>query len=154
MRMLKKALKSDAVPGDDPVRVLLNTAFHSATDWAAFGAAVTASSYLHTQRFVTRNDKQVSDQVDRRAGLPQHHSIAALEGVLTRVRESVERRAFTFRNQRRTNLLLGLMRNHEMNLDQLDRYAELLRDAALASGGRIRHQRAGYLPGRRYDLRP
>ncbi|MFM8155675.1 MAG: hypothetical protein ACKOAF_06325 [Actinomycetes bacterium] len=74
--------------------------------------------------------------------------------MLARVRESVERRALTFRNQRRTNLLLGLMRNHELNLDQFDRYAELLREAALASGGRIRLQRTGYLTGRRYDLRP
>ncbi|MGV8910968.1 MAG: hypothetical protein ACOH1Y_18515 [Propionicimonas sp.] len=44
------------------------------------------------------------------------------------MRQPVERRTFAFHNQRRTNLLLGLMRNHELRVDDLDHYTEILRE--------------------------
>jgi len=77
-----------------------------------------------------------------------------LETVLERVRQQVERRAFAFRNQRRTNLFLGMMRNHEFRVDDLDHYTGLQREAARANGGRVEYQRRGYCTGRAFDLRP
>jgi len=52
------------------------------------------------------------------------------------------------------NLLLGLMRNHELRVDDLDHYAELLRKAAIAGGGTISAQRQGYCAKGAYDLHP
>ena len=46
------------------------------------------------------------------------------------------------------------MRNHEIRVDDLDHYTELLREAARASGGRIEFQRRGYCTDRAFDLRP
>ena len=94
------------------------------------------------------------DQVARRATVPPHHSSAALETVLERVRQQVERRSFAFRNQRRTNLLLGLIRNHEIRVDDLDHYIEILREGALSADGPIDYQRRDYRTGRDFDLRP
>ena len=74
--------------------------------------------------------------------------------MLERVRQQVERRSFAFRNQRHTNLRLGLMRNHEIRVDDLDHYTEILREAARSAGGRIEYQRRGYCTGRAFDLRP
>lgn len=149
-----KALTLDGVPGDHSVRERLNRAFQSPGDWAAFKADVAASGLVKAGGFVRRMDKQVTAQTARRAGLPPHHSIAALESSLNKVRGRIEKRAFTFRNQRRMNLLLALMRHHELRLDQHDAYTELLREAAMAAGGRITAQRTGYCTGRAYDLRP
>ena len=66
----------------------------------------------------------------------------------------IERRSFTFRNQRRTNLLLGLMRLAELRVDDLGHYTEVLREAARVAGGSITYQRQGYCTGAAYDLRP
>lgn len=152
----KNARKAMGLAGvgdfDHPMRPLLDVAFTDPTSWAAFSAA--AQAFPKVAGYVKRNDKQVTDQVARRATLPQHHSIAALEQVLERLRPKLERRAFTFRNQRRMNLLLGLMRNHELRVDDLDHYTEVLREAAKKAGGRIAYQRQGYCLRGAYDLRP
>jgi hypothetical protein len=136
---------------DDQLRPLLDGAFIDPIGWQDFYTAVqpVTPSYFSKNRVQT-----VTDQVARRAMLPQHHSIGALEGILERVRQKVERRAFTFRNQRRMNLMLGLMRNHELRVDELDPYTGILREAARAAGGRISLQRQGYCPSGKYDLRP
>lgn len=134
------------------MRLRLDTAFLRDEGWQEF---VDAGARLpRIARWAKANDRQVRDQASRRAQLPQHHSIAAVEHVLTRVRARIERRSFTFRNQRRMNLLLGLMRLAELRVDDLDHYTELLREAARAAGGRIIYQRQGYCTGAAYDLRP
>ena len=149
----KLALKKAGITSfDHPIQPILDVAFKTPAGWDAFCLA--AQDFPQIARYVKRNDAQVRDQVARRATLPQHHSSAALETVLERVRQQVERRAFAFRNQRRTNLLLGLMRNHELRVDDLDHYTRLLREAAKTNGGRIEYQRLGYCTGRAFDLRP
>jgi len=152
--VIKRLTKDGAQSFGDPMMDLLNEAFTTPRDWAAFTAA--AQTYPHTAKYVNRAKAAVdiADQVARRADLPQHHATGALEQVMGRLRPHLERRAFTFRNQRRMNKLLGLVRNHELRVDQLDAYAELLREEAHASGGRIGNQRLGYCAGRKYDLRP
>jgi hypothetical protein len=149
----KKALKLAGITSPDhPIQPVLDAAFKSPVGWDAFCFA--AQEFPQIARYTKRNDAQVRDQVSRRGVLPRHHSSAALETVLERVRQQVERRSFAFRNQRRTNLLLGLMRNHEIRVDDLDHYTEILREAARSAGGRIEYQRRGYCTGRDFDLRP
>jgi hypothetical protein len=137
---------------DDLIQPVLDAAFQSLAGWDAFCLA--AKRFLQITRYVRRNDAQVRDQIARPATLPQHHSSAALETVLERVRQHVARRAVAIRNQRRTNLRLGLMRNHELRVDELDHYTGLVREAATANRGRIECQRRGYCAGRAFDLRP
>ena len=149
----KKALEQAGITSSDhPIQRVLEAAFQSLAGWDAF--CVAAQEFPQIARYSARNDAQVRDQVARRAVLPQHHSSAALETVLERVRQQVERRTFAFRNQRRTNPLPGLMRNHEVRVDDLDHCTELLRETARASGGRIEFQRRGYCTDRAFDLRP
>jgi hypothetical protein len=125
------------------MRLRLDTAFLRDEGWQEFvDAGARLPSIAHGGK---ANDRQVRDQASQRAPLPQHHSIAAVEHVL---------RSFTFRNQRRMNLLLGLMRLAELRVDDLDHYTELLREAACAAAGRISYQRQGYCTGAAYDLRP
>ena len=71
--------------------------------------------------------------------------------VQRRVRQQIERRTIAFRNQRRTNLLLGLMRNNEFRVHDLDHCTEILREAERSAGGRIEYQRRGYCTGRAFD---
>ena len=149
----KQALAKHLISGPKhPLRRRLDTAFLPDEGWDEF--ATRAGTFPHAARWVKANNKHVTDQVGRRAQLPQHHSLAALETVITDVRQKVERRAFTFRNQRRMNLLLVLMRLHRLRVDDLDHYTSVLRASALAAGGRIEYQRQGYCVGRNYDLRP
>lgn len=112
------------------------------------------AQFHHIAKWVKKNGVQVGAQASRRAELPQHHTVAAADQLLARIRQRIKRRAFTFRNQRRMNLLLGLMCLHEQRVDTLDHYTELLRREAEASGGRIARRRQGYCAGRVYDLRP
>ena len=51
-------------------------------------------------------------------------------------------------------LLLRLIRNHELRVDDLEHYTEVLRDAAKKSGGRNACQRRGYCARGAYDVRP
>ncbi|MFM8515939.1 MAG: hypothetical protein ACKOBJ_06740 [Actinomycetota bacterium] len=122
--------------------------------WAAFKTEVASSGLVKARGILKRMDPQVTAQTARRAGLPPYHSIAALEASLNKVRGHIERRAFTFRSQRRINFLLALMRHHELRIDQHDAYTELLREAAMAAGGWVASQKTGYCHGRAYDLRP
>ena len=56
--------------------------------------------------------------IHRTSALPEpHFSIAAVEASVNKVRGRIEKRAFTFRNKRRMNLLVGLMRHHELRVD-------------------------------------
>ncbi len=50
--------------------------------------------------------------------------------------------------------MLGLMRSHELRVDDLDQYTEILREAARAAGGRISLPRQGYCLRGTYDLGP
>lgn len=130
----------------------LDTAFKREEGWVEFCEA--SAGYRHVDAWRARVQPQVDDQVARRHLLPAHHTLAALDQVFEHVQAMLERRAFCFRNAARMNLLLGLIRLTENKLDDTDHYHELLRDAAMAAGGRIRAQRCGYCADHGYDLRP
>ena len=134
------------------MRQRLDTALMREEGWQEF--ADRGAQLPGIDKWVHDNDAQVRAQASRRTELPQHHTAAAADQLLARIRQQVKRRSFTFRNQRRMNLLLGLMCLHEQRVDTLDHYTELLRREAEACGGRIARQRQGYCSGRVHDLRP
>ena len=74
--------------------------------------------------------------------LPAHHSTAALDQRLGRVRDFLDSRSFVLRTQRRTNLLLGLVRNHLNGADSERRYVAQLR--AHLDQVTVAPQRSGY----------
>jgi hypothetical protein len=130
----------------------LDTAFKRDEGWAEFSER--SAPFSHITAWRSSVQEQVDAQVSRRHLLPPHHTLAALDQVFERVKPMLARRAFCFRNQRRMNLLLGLMRLAELKRDDVDDYHQLLREAAVAGGGTIATQRGGYCTNRAYDLRP
>ena len=152
-RNAKRTLRAHGIGGPRHwMRQRLDTALLRGEGWQEF--ADRGAQFPDIDKWVQANDTQVRAQANRRTQLPPHHTVAAADQLLARIRQRVERRAFTFRNQRRMNLLLGLMCLHEQRVDTLDHYTEVLRKEAEASGGRIARQRQGYCVGRVYDLRP
>ena len=136
-----EALREDRVDhfGSDRMNAL-NTAFHSPSEWSAFLRTITAKQPA-AQAWLAANPT-VADQVAVRHLLPHHHSTAALDQRLGRVRDYLDSRSFVLRNQRRTNLLLGLVRNHLNGVDSERRYVAQLR--AHLDQVTVAPQRSGY----------
>jgi hypothetical protein len=70
-----------------------------------------AAGFASTQRWLA-GIADVGVQVAVRQLLPAHHSTAALDTALGKVRDFLDSRSFVLRNKRRTNLALGLIRLH------------------------------------------
>lgn len=87
-----------------------------------------------------------SVQVATRWLLPGHHSTAALDTALGRVRDFLDSRSFVLRNAARTNVLLGLVRNHLNGRDIESRYRTQLRALVDEREGHAEAQRAAYDP--------
>lgn len=124
----------------------LNEAFHSPEKWSAFKATVWPKQ-AHAYGWVKANDEMVTTQVAVRRFLPDHHSTAALEAHLGKVRDFLDARSFVLRNQARTTTMLGLVRLHLNGHDDTRRYTELLRTWLDSNGGAGPHQRRGYDTG-------
>jgi hypothetical protein len=86
-------------------------------------------------------------QVGPRHLLPQHHSTAALDVHLGSVRDYLDSRSCVLRNQRRTTLMLGLVRLHLNGTDDARRYTPVLREWLTAQRGIASPQRGGYDAG-------
>jgi len=134
------------------LKARLDTAFLREEGWDEFNTR--GAEFAAVATWCRKNDAQVRAQAARRAQLPAHHSLAALDQVITRVRDRLEKRAGTFRNQNRLNLLLGLMYLRELGLDNANHYHVVLRDAVTAASGQLNRQRASYCTHHAYDLRP
>ena len=135
------ALREDRVDHFGSLRMdALNDAFHSPSEWSAFVRTVTAKQPA-TRAWLAANST-VTDQVAVRHLLPPHHSTAALDQRLGRVRDFLDSRRFVLRNKRRTNLLLGLVRNHLNDVDSERRYVAQLR--AHLDQVALEPQRSGY----------
>lgn len=144
----RSALKADRVDHYGSVRMeLLNEAFRSVAGWEAFAASAAQPKLAAARAWVLANDGLVRTQVAVRDQLPQHHSTAALDTELGRVRDRLDSRSFVLRNARRTNLTLGLMRLDLNGQANLRTYTQLLRNHLEAQHGRPRQQRGNYDPG-------
>jgi len=145
-----KHLREDGQGGwGNTYRTLLAAAGQSAAGWAAFRQVVLATPGLgRTQAWVRHWDAQMTAQTSRRATMPPHYSTGALDPQLAVVREMLERRAWTFRNLARMNLLLGLVRLRVNRMDVTDRWAAVVAEdaashlAALTAADDRRHRPA------------
>lgn len=140
-----QALRADLVDHWGSLRMdALNDALHTPADWAAFLRTITVKQPA-ARAWLAANAAAVTNQVAVRHLLPPHHSTAALDQRLGRVRDFLDSRSFVLRNKRRTNLLLGLVCNHLNGVDSERRYIAQLRkhldEAALEP------QRSCYDPG-------
>ena len=95
-----------------------------------------AAPYRHLAAWVARNDGAVTAQVARRHLLAAHHSLAAVEAVLTHVGQHIDRRVPLLRNEARTNLLLGLMRLDLNGLADERSYRSIIRRHLAACHGK------------------
>jgi hypothetical protein len=87
-------------------------------------------------KWVAYWDKVVGAQVARRASIPAHYSTGALDRVIDVIRQSTERRKWTFRNRERMNQMLDLVRLRINRRDNAEAWGELIRQELVASGGR------------------
>jgi hypothetical protein len=84
-------------------------------------------------------------QTARRASLPPVYANGAVEAPITRVRQVLERRRWTFRNRERMNLLLEVVRLADLRADNASVYAADIRAHLLAYAGHPpRHYRKVY----------
>ena len=122
------ALRADGQRGmGNQFRVLLNDAFHSPQEWAAFADAVLGADLPAAGSWVRKWDKRLSAQTAWRAGIPAHYSTGALDPKLAVVRQHLRSRRWTFRNMSRMNNLLALMRLNINRCDQPGVWAKHLR---------------------------
>lgn len=136
----------------DPAMELLNEAFHSATDWRRFAAAVKGRGIV-AEQWVKDHDEVVRAQARRRRHLPQRHSTGALDEVLAKVREFMEPRAFCYRNAERTNRMLELVRLRLNRGDDPAAYAAAIRAHLDTHGGRLPRQGSVRDPNGQHSLR-
>ena len=113
----------------------LNDAFRTLAGWDAFTAAVQHPRLTASRAWVEANPDLVVAQAGPRHLLPGHHSTAALDAHLGAVRDYLDSRSFVLRNQRRTTLMLGLVRLHLNVTDDPRRYTELLRSWLTTNAG-------------------
>jgi hypothetical protein len=138
-----EAMEGDGIGGwGHWLRRRLDTAFRRTEGWEELHEK--AAGFVSTQAWLA-GIADVGVQVAVRHLLPPHHSTAALDVALGRVRDFLDSRSFVLRNAPRTNVLLGLIRNH-LNGDDLEaRYRTQLREF-LDNGGRLAWQRSNYDP--------
>jgi len=122
------ALRTDDQHGmGNQFRVLLNDAFRSPQEWAAFRDAVLAAQLPAAGRWVRRWDRRLTAQTAARASIPAHYSTGALDPQIAVLRQYLRPRRWTLRNLSRTNNLLALMRLHINRCDQPTVWAKHLR---------------------------
>ncbi|MBC9733854.1 hypothetical protein [Nocardioides marmotae] len=122
----------------------LNGAFRTLAGWEAFTASLQHPKLTASRGWAAANHDLVTVQTGPRHLLPDHHSTAALDAHLGTVRDHLDSRSFVLRNQRRTTLMLGLVRLHLNGTDNPRRYAELLRSWLTDNAGNAPAQRTGY----------
>jgi hypothetical protein len=132
----KMALADDKVTGfEHPLHVLLNDAFKSLEGWQAFYEAATATGGA-TAKWARHWDKRMTAQTRRRPSIPPHYANGAIEDPIRQVRQMLERRSWTFRNLKRMNLLLELVRLRVNGVDSEAAYSRTIRQHLAANGGR------------------
>ena len=136
-----EAMEGDGIGGwAHWLRRRLDTAFLRTEGWDELHEK--AAGFASTQAWLA-GIADIATQVAVRHLLPAHHSTAALDTALGRVRDFLDSRSFVLRNKRRTNLALGLIRLHLNGADLQSRYHTLLRQHLDATGGVLPAQRGG-----------
>jgi len=130
----RNAMNGDAAPHDSPLHAALNTAFHSPEEWEVLRDTVRELGSPALQRWMKGKARMMAMQLSRR-GEVTVYSNGAIEAPIKSVRQSIERRAWCFRNRARMDLLLEMMRLRLNKVDSVDAYSKLIRDHLNATKG-------------------
>lgn len=119
---------------DHPITLAAERAFWDAPRWQLFRDAVESYGTSNLRTWATNQDARLrAEFAANLRGRP--YSSGAAEAVLARVRDSIEHRAFCYRNQARTELMLELLRLRINAVDDELTYAHDIREF-LSTGGR------------------
>jgi len=124
---------------DRTAQRLLGKAFKSPQGWAAFRRF--AKGYVQLDHWASMADPWLRPQTYQRAKLPQHHANGAAEQAIQQTIDLIGQRAYSFRNEVRTNALLELVRARLNGRADEVAYATAIRNH-LAAGGRLTPQLA------------
>jgi hypothetical protein len=114
----------------------LNEAFKSPAKWKRFRNGVLRAELVNGSKWVNHWDQTVLAQSARRSHIPAHYSTGPLDRSIDIIRQWTESRKWTFRNAERMNQLLGLMRLRINRRDDVEAWAELIRQHLEVNGGR------------------
>lgn len=117
---------------DKAKKKLLYDTFRSPQGWAEFRAF--ARGYISLDAWCQSVEKWVLPQVTWYSLLPQHHANGAVEYALRVVKDVIGNRAFTIRNQYRTNQMLELVRLRINRHADETAYTTALRSHLVAGG--------------------
>lgn len=135
----RQAMAADDVPDDRELHELLNDAFHSPVQWDAFATEVRANNGRRALgKWVNAWEPKLRCQLARRAAHPVDRigvwANGAIEDPIRVARQVLERRAWTFRNLARMNLLLELVRLRINAHDDTHAYAAAIRKHLAKNG--------------------
>jgi len=140
-----KAMDSDKVPDDSPVRQALRVAFHSLKEWDVLRDAVRIEGAPTLKKWMSQKNTMVTRQLARRAEVSVY-SNGAVEAPIRVIRRDLESRAWYFRNRARMDLLLEVMRLHLNQVATPETYAQAIREHLDAMGGAPTNQRHQWDP--------
>jgi hypothetical protein len=117
---------------------LLADALHSNVSWNLYRDVVNATAGLpNTKQWVAHWNKRMQAQTLRRDQLPEHYANGAIEAAIATTRAVIGRRAWTFRNLPRMNLLLELVRLRINRHDDVRSYTTAIRNHVEAAAGDV-----------------
>lgn len=146
--VVKEQFQSDQLAPDDPARLLFRGALTTPEKWAAFIVAVkNRPELVLTNQWIARNDILLRGQIQGRASIPPVYSNSRVEQELREFKANIRPRAATFRNRKRLDHLLNLMRLASLKVDNATNYTADIRIYLEANGGRpARSYRETYDP--------
>lgn len=125
---VKAAFRSDVLEPEDRARALFRGALQSRDRWDAFEAEVVSRPELRlTNGWLKMNATWMRGQTQGRSRIPPVYSNGAVEQPLLSLRQSLQPRAFAFRNRARLNQLLNLMRLANLRVDNVADYGTDIR---------------------------
>ena len=132
----RQALDGDGITAFGHVlHFALNDAFKTPADWRIF-YLLAAGAGGKTARWARHWNKTMKIQTAQRASIPPRDANGAVEDATRLVRQMLERRSWTFRNEQRMNLLLELVRLRINGQDSERAYHKSIRDHLQANHGR------------------
>jgi hypothetical protein len=149
------ALDEDEAAGFTMNYSLLDEAFHGLAEWVAFKNEAQQNGCAATVQWAAYWDRVLTTQVARRSTLPAHYSTGPLDRAIATIRQVTEKRKWSFRNRERMNQMLDLVRLRINRRDNVEQWAELIRQELEANNGQraktrqLRDPKMYYIASRR-----
>ncbi len=134
---LEAVAHADAVALDPAMGAAVRRAQWSVADWDTLSQLARSARATHIRKWIGQRGAQIRRQIEHREahrGYPRGNGPA--ENMIVKVDAAIEHRRFNFRNARRLQLLLSLMRAELAGDADTARYARIIKDAIEAAHGR------------------